>query len=59
MIDARTDGDRSRVRSLYPDAFRASYGGKSLWQIGVFTERDKAEAALQSVAPLPGSIVPF
>ncbi|MEG3437899.1 DUF3747 domain-containing protein [Pannus brasiliensis CCIBt3594] len=59
MIDARTEGDRSKVRSLYPDAFRASYKGRSFLQIGVFTSRDKAESALQSLAPLSGSIVPF
>ncbi|NCQ96431.1 MAG: DUF3747 domain-containing protein [Microcystis wesenbergii Mw_QC_S_20081001_S30D] len=59
VIEAKTDSDRSKVRSLYPDAFPTSYKGRSVWQIGAFSSRDKAENALQSLAPLRGSIVPF
>ena len=59
VIEAKTESDRTRVRSLYPDAFPTSYKGRSLWQIGAFSSRDKAENALQSLAPLRGSIVPF
>jgi hypothetical protein len=59
VIEAKTESDRTKVRSLYPDAFPTSYKGRSLWQIGAFSSRDKAENALQSLAPLRGSIVPF
>ncbi|NCR72755.1 MAG: DUF3747 domain-containing protein [Microcystis aeruginosa LG13-12] len=59
VIEAKTDSDRSKIRSLYPDAFPTSYQGRSVWQIGAFSSRDKAENALQSLAPLRGSIVPF
>jgi hypothetical protein len=59
VIEAKTESDRSKVRSLYPDAFPTSYKGRSVWQIGAFSNRDKAENALQSLAPLRGSIVPF
>ena len=59
VIEAKNDSDRSKVRSLYPDAFPTSYKGRSVWQIGAFSSRDKAENALQSLAPLRGSIVPF
>ncbi|MFN5969168.1 MAG: DUF3747 domain-containing protein [Microcystis sp.] len=59
VIEAKTDSDRSKIRSLYPDAFPTSYKGRSVWQIGAFSSRDKAENALQSLAPLRGSIVPF
>lgn len=59
VIEAKTESDRSKVRSLYPDAFPTSYKGRSVWQIGAFSSRDKAENALQSLAPLRGSIVPF
>lgn len=59
VIEAKTNSDRTRVRSLYPDAFPTSYKGRSVWQIGAFSSRDKAETALQSLAPLRGSIVPF
>ncbi|TRV02605.1 MAG: DUF3747 domain-containing protein [Microcystis wesenbergii Mw_MB_S_20031200_S109] len=59
VIEAKTDSDRTKVRSLYPDAFPTSYKGRSVWQIGAFSSRDKAENALQSLAPLRGSIVPF
>lgn len=59
VIEAETENDRTKVRSLYPDAFPTSYKGRSVWQIGAFSSRDKAENALQSLAPLRGSIVPF
>lgn len=59
VIEAKTDSDRSKVRSLYPDAFPTSHQGRRVWQIGAFSSRDKAENALQSLAPLRGSIVPF
>ncbi|MDB9509245.1 DUF3747 domain-containing protein [Microcystis aeruginosa CS-338/01] len=59
VVEAKTESDRSKVRSLYPDAFPTSYKGRSVWQIGAFSNRDKAENALQSLAPLRGSIVPF
>ncbi|GCL49284.1 hypothetical protein NIES3804_08380 [Microcystis aeruginosa NIES-3804] len=59
VIEAKTESDRTRVRSLYPDAFPTSHQGRRVWQIGAFSSRDKAENALQSLAPLRGSIVPF
>ncbi|TRU22204.1 MAG: DUF3747 domain-containing protein [Microcystis aeruginosa Ma_SC_T_19800800_S464] len=59
VIEAKTESDRSKVRSLYPDAFPTSHQGRRVWQIGAFSSRDKAENALQSLAPLRGSIVPF
>ncbi|MDY7049177.1 MAG: DUF3747 domain-containing protein [Microcystis panniformis WG22] len=59
VIEAKTESDRSKVRSIYPDAFPTSYKGRSVWQIGAFSSRDKAENALQSLAPLRGSIIPF
>ncbi|MCZ8119167.1 MAG: DUF3747 domain-containing protein [Microcystis sp. LE18-22.4A] len=59
VIEAKTESDRTRVRSLYPDAFPTSHQGRRVWQIGAFSSRDKAENALQTLAPLSGSIVPF
>ena len=59
VIEAKNESDRSKVRSLYPDAFPTSHQGRRVWQIGAFSSRDKAENALQSLAPLRGSIVPF
>ncbi|MFO0165609.1 MAG: DUF3747 domain-containing protein [Microcystis sp.] len=59
VIEAKNESDRSKVRSLYPDAFPTSHQGRRVWQIGAFSNRDKAENALQSLAPLRGSIVPF
>lgn len=59
VIEAKTESDRTRVRSLYPDAFPTSHQGRRVWQIGAFSSRDKAENALQTLAPLRGSIVPF
>ncbi|MBC1191990.1 MAG: DUF3747 domain-containing protein [Microcystis sp. M_OC_Ca_00000000_S217Cul] len=59
VIEAKTESDRTKLRSLYPDAFPTSHQGRRVWQIGAFSNRDKAENALQSLAPLRGSIVPF
>jgi hypothetical protein len=59
VIEAKTESDRTKVRSLYPDAFPTSHQGRRVWQIGAFSSRDKAENALQTLAPLRGSIVPF
>jgi parallel beta-helix repeat protein len=47
------DSDReSKVRSLYPEAFNTTYRGKSMLQIGVFSDRNKAEAVLDSLKNL-------
>lgn len=51
----------NRVRSLYPDAFSTVYEGRSLLQIGVFSSRENADQALQSLENigLTGVLVPF
>ncbi len=52
MVTARGSSQQSQVRSLYPDAFPTSYKGRSLWQIGVFSNQDNAQQALQSLENL-------
>ncbi len=61
MVEARSGNDRNQLRSRFPDAFPTSYKGRSLWQVGVFSSRDKAEGALQTATSLglQGIIVPF
>jgi hypothetical protein len=52
MVAARDRNQQSQVRSLYPDAFPTNYNGRSLWQVGVFSSRDNADSALQSLETL-------
>ncbi|MBR8831226.1 MAG: hypothetical protein N5P05_002992 [Chroococcopsis gigantea SAG 12.99] len=61
MVEAKSGNDRTQLKSRFPDAFPTSYKGRSLWQVGVFSSREKAESALNNVASLglQGIIVPF
>ena len=61
MVEAVDASQTAKVRSLYPDAFSAVYEGRSLLQIGVFSSRDNADKALQSLENqgLTGVLVPF
>ena len=61
MVEAADASQATKVRSLYPDAFSAVYEGRSLLQIGVFSSRDNADKALQSLENqgLTGVLVPF
>ena len=49
IAEATNDRQKTQVRSLYPDAFPTIYQGKSMLQIGVFSNRNKAENILQSL----------
>lgn len=49
MAAAKDGSQQTQMRSLYPDAFPSSYQGKSMWQVGVFSSRENAEKALESL----------
>ena len=49
IAEAASDSQQAQVRSLYPDAFTTIYQGKSMLQVGVFSNRNKAENVLQSL----------
>lgn len=49
LIQASDSDRQNKLRSLYPDAFRTIYQGRSMWQIGLFGNWDNADKALQSV----------
>jgi hypothetical protein len=59
VVAANNSGQKSQVRSLYPDSFPTSHKGSSVWQIGVFSTQDKAQQALQSLtrAGIKGQII--
>ena len=38
------------VKSMYPEAFKTNYQGKSLLQVGVFSTKERAEQVSQSLA---------
>lgn len=42
-------GDQTRVREIYPDAFRSTHQGNSVLQVGVFSTRQNAEQAAQTL----------
>jgi parallel beta-helix repeat protein len=49
IVEARNSDQESQVRSLYPDAFRTNYHGRSMLQVGVFSTRQNAEQVLQTL----------
>ena len=60
VVAANDSQDQYRVRSLYPDAFKTSYNGRSMLQVGLFSSRDNAQKAYQSLenAGLDAIIIP-
>ncbi len=49
IVEARNSYQESQVRSLYPDAFRTNYKGRSMLQVGVFSTRQNAQQVLQNL----------
>lgn len=52
IVEASDRERQARVRSLYPDAFSTFYRGNPMLQVGVFSNREKAENVLQSLEKL-------
>jgi parallel beta-helix repeat protein len=52
VVEAVDSEQRSKVRSLYPQAFSTVYRGDPVLQIGAFRDRAKAETASQSLEDL-------
>lgn len=52
LVEASNSSQQAKVRSLYPDAFRIVYQGKTMLQVGAFSQRSKAETASRSLANL-------
>ncbi|MBE9171093.1 SPOR domain-containing protein [Pleurocapsales cyanobacterium LEGE 06147] len=52
IVEASDRERQARVRSLYPDAFSTVYRGNPMLQVGVFSNREKAENVLQSLEDL-------
>ena len=49
MVQAYNSSQQQQVRTLYPDAFKTRHRGQSVWQIGVFSSRENAITALQTL----------
>ncbi len=47
VVDAESSGDRQKMLSLVPDAFRTFSNGRSVIQAGAFRDREQAEELLQ------------
>ena len=50
LVETSNSQQQAQVRSLFPDAFRTVYQGKTMLQVGAFSQRSKAETASRSLA---------
>ncbi|BAP17783.1 DUF3747 domain-containing protein [cyanobacterium endosymbiont of Epithemia turgida] len=60
IVATNTNYQKVKVRSLYPEAFPTSHNGKSVWQVGLFNDRDNAEEVHRTLenAGLKSTIIP-
>jgi hypothetical protein len=60
IVATNTNYQQVKVRSLYPEAFPTSHNGKSVWQVGLFNDRDNAEEVHRTLenAGLKPTIIP-
>lgn len=52
LVEATNDNQQAKIKSLYPEAFTITYQGKSMLQVGAYSERAKAETISRSLADL-------
>ncbi len=50
VVDTDSPGDREKMQSLVPGAFRSFASGRSVMQAGAFREREKAEELVQMLS---------
>ncbi|YAI81998.1 MAG: DUF3747 domain-containing protein [cyanobacterium endosymbiont of Rhopalodia sterrenbergii] len=60
IVATNTTSQKVKVQSLYPEAFPTSHNGKSVWQVGLFSDRDNAEEVHRTLknAGLKPAIIP-
>ncbi|WP_267384424.1 DUF3747 domain-containing protein [Cyanobacterium sp. uoEpiScrs1] len=60
IVATNTNHQKVKVQSLYPEAFPTSHKGKSVWQVGLFSDRDNAEKVHRTLenAGLKPTIIP-
>lgn len=46
VVEVRDSDQRAQIRSLVPDAFRSSYQGKAVMQVGSFKQRAEADVVI-------------
>ncbi len=49
VVAVNSRREKTRVRSLFPEAFSTSYQGRSMLQVGLFSDKDNAQKAEQSL----------
>ena len=52
LVEIDNSNQEARVRSRYPEAFNTVYRGKSMLQVGAFSDRSRAETTSRSLADL-------
>jgi parallel beta-helix repeat protein len=50
VVDSSDASEQAKVRSLVPGAFRSSYQGRTVMQVGAFAEPEKADELIQALA---------
>ncbi|NJP09419.1 MAG: DUF1565 domain-containing protein [Leptolyngbyaceae cyanobacterium RU_5_1] len=50
MVEAGDDSQQEQVRSLIPDAFPVAYNGRTVMQVGAFSDRAKANQLVELLA---------
>jgi hypothetical protein len=49
IVESKNSYQESQIRSFYPGAFRTTYKGRSMMQVGVFSTKQSADQVLQSL----------
>jgi parallel beta-helix repeat protein len=52
VVEANDRSQQAKIKSLYPQAFSTVYQGRSMLQVGAFSDRSKAEITSRSLADL-------
>jgi parallel beta-helix repeat protein len=52
VVEANNNSQQAKIKSLYPQAFSTVYQGKSMLQVGAFSDRSKAEVTSRSLSDL-------
>lgn len=47
FVKANNATEESRVKEIYPEAFRSNHQGMTVWQVGLFSNRENAEQAAE------------
>jgi len=50
VVQVQTESQKAQIKTLFPAAFSSQFQGRSVWQVGAFSDRSKAEQLTQTLA---------